>query len=522
MRDRDGAPDPAEVLWRQLGRTPRGVVDVSVWCPHGAPAVIETRPYLEDGEPFPTTYYLSCPSAVNLVSTVEASGGVERLRWLATNDSGVSAALTSLGEWYAARRRRLAPPGRHCDEGAVLEAGIGGPKDPAVATCVHAYVAALLAVLVNGPELEEAAPGACAGLSGWSGVLQGLLAPVEQADLWCRDGRCVGGPRGTRRAALDVGTNSVRLLVADLGQSGGGRDPRVPAPVVRRARVTRLGEGLVPGGMLSAQAMERTCAAVADYVTEARLLGAESILLIGTSAARTAVNGAEFIAGLVSRFGLAGGVVSGEVEARLAFVGATLEAQGDVVLVDVGGGSTELVRAGDGDELVVSSLELGCVRDTEAFIHSDPPSQEERLRLRAHVAAKLEGELRPADPPRGTPSEAQSKLCDVYAGADTLVAVGGTAATLAALALGLEHYTPDAVHHTLLSREHLARLTEELAAMDCQARAQLPTMQRGRADVIVAGAEILVQIMTSLGYGVVLVSERDLLDGLVVTALAET
>ncbi len=497
--------EPADILERQLGRPARGVVDIPVWCPHGAPAVVETRPYLDDGEPFPTTFYLTCPSAVDSVSREEAAGGVARLRWLAANDDEVEAVLERLRAWYQVRRRRLAPPGPHRDGGAVLDAGIGGPRDARVATCLHAYAAALLAATLGGADLrEERAVGSGSPVQGshvsrvsWTGLLG------QVGDLWCHDARCLEGrPRLARGAVIDVGTNSIRLLVADVPLGGGDEyvGAGLPIPVVRRARVTRLGEGLVPGGCLAPEAVARTAAAVAECVDEARVLGAGRINLVGTSAARSAVDGPGVIARLGLDLGISAGVVSGDVEARLAFLGATLDVRGDSVMVDVGGGSTELARLDDDDTLLARSYECGCVRDTERFISSDPPLEHERDRLRRHVQGLVAGDAA------------------AFADAETLVAVGGTATTLAALVLGLERYNPDAVHHTMLSRDQILRETERLAGLDSRERVALPVMQPGREDVIVAGAEILLQAMDSLGYGLVLVSERDLLDGLIVAS----
>ncbi|NLG67491.1 MAG: DUF501 domain-containing protein [Actinobacteria bacterium] len=501
-----GEADLAMILERQLGRPARGVVDVSVWCPHGAPAVIVTCPYLDTGEPFPTTFYLTCPSAVSSVSREEAGGGVARLRWLAAHDAEVAAVLEGLQAWYGARRRRLAPPGPHCDGGAVLDAGIGGPRDPTSASCLHAYTATVLAAIVSGVELRLAPvkePGAPASASHTSQSGQGaqvswvgLLGAAQ--DLWCQDARCLEGrPRLARRAVIDVGTNSVRLLVADLPLEGSGEHVRVgaPIPVVRHARVTRLGEGLVAGGNLSVDAVARTKAAVAEYVAGARLLGAGRINLVGTSAARGAADGAEVIARLGVEVDISAGVVSGEMEARLALLGATLDVPGDSAVIDVGGGSTELARLDHSGIPRVRSYECGCVRDTERFLRADPPVDHERDALRRYVRGLVAAEA------------------SAFMGAETLVAVGGTATTLAALVLGLERYHPNAVHHTMLSREQIEQAIERLASLSPPERAALAVMQPGRADVIVAGAEILLQAMDILGYGLVLVSERDLLDG---------
>ena len=480
-----GAGEPLDsLLERQLGRRPRGSVAIALTCPWGAPAVIETAPYLEDGTPFPTAFYLTCPFAVDSVSRVEAGGGVRAFRDRVTCDEEFADALARLEAWYQVRRRRAAqpPPGAAYDEGRVLDRGIGGPESAQQASCLHAYVAALLAAAVAHPEAAAE----------WLELAAGLGA------AWCDDARCLpAGPLLTRRAAMDVGTNSVRLLVADRAV-GGPEGP--PTAVLRRALVTRLGEGVAQSGVLGEEACRRTEAAVARLVREARILGAGAITLVGTSAARTAANGPSFISALGQRYDVRAGVLPAESEAKLAFLGATLDVPGSVVMVDVGGGSTEIVTWGEGEVVVSVSLELGCVRDTERWFSVDPPLPEECGALCRHVE-RLAG-----------PMAAQ------FRGADTLVAVGGTATTLAALELGLERYDPKAVHLTSLARDGVLCLAESLCRLDLASRAALPCMQPGRAEVIVAGTLILLRIMDILGQPVAVVSERDLLDGVIIAA----
>jgi exopolyphosphatase/guanosine-5'-triphosphate,3'-diphosphate pyrophosphatase len=503
------------VVERQLGRPPRGLASVAALCPHGCPAVVETTPYLEDGTPFPTLFYLTCPSAVARVSTVEEEGGVEQFRAWVRADTGVEGAFRRLTSLYKARRRELyesrrgsaqdgvgegaepgaggfdpEPDGLPRDGLRVLEAGIGGPVEPKRASCLHAYSGAVLAVLGE-----------------WGAGRRDGVSPAEEehwrtflaslGELWCTEARCrafehVAG----RRAAIDVGTNSVRLLVADVREVGGRR---WPDPVVRRAEVTRLGEGVdseTPA--LSEVAMARTRAAVDRYVEEARDQGAEHTTLFATSAARRAKNGTEFISSLGRYHRIAAGVLSGELEAALAYSGATLDVPGEAVLLDVGGGSTELVRGvPQGQGLRARSLDLGCVSLTEAFVHEDPPTAGERGRVREQALALLE------------------PLADAFGGAETLVAVAGTATTLACLSLGLSTYDAYVVHLTMLNRGQVTAQLERLASLTLAERAALPCMQTGRADVIVAGAEIILAAMDALGYNLVLVSERDILDGVI-------
>jgi exopolyphosphatase / guanosine-5'-triphosphate,3'-diphosphate pyrophosphatase len=484
----------AAVIEAQLGRPARGLVGVAVTCPFGFPAVVETSPYLEDGEPFPTLLYLTCPSAVQVVSREEAAGGVASLRRLVRDSPAWLVALVELETRYRRRRSQLAKP-MQIDGGAVLETGIGGPPLDE-ASCLHAYTAALLAATAGwfGSEATPtAATPSAATTRHWHDLLAGL------GRLWCIDRVCASvAPSGGRRAAIDLGTNSVRLLVADLVA---GR----PRTVVRRARVTRLGEGLETAHRFSPEARQRTAAVVAEFVTEARQTGAETISLVGTSACREAADGAEFVGDLGREHAIAARVVSGEEEARLSFLGATLDITGNVVLLDVGGGSTELVRTGVEGGLAAVSVEAGCVRGTERWFTSDPPSPKERAAARAAIKAQF-APLRDAfgaSAPEGRP------------GAAVLVGVAGTVTTFACLSLGLAAYDPDAIHLTTLDRTRLADEVERLATMRASDRAALSCMQAGRADVIVAGGEILLGAMETLGWERLIVSERDILDGIV-------
>lgn len=474
----------------QLGRPPRSLVGVAVTCPFGFPAVIETSPYLEDGEPFPTLLYLTCPSAVEVVSREEAAGGVTSLRHLTRDSPERRAALVELETRYRRRRCHLATRVQ-VDRGAVLERGIGGPPLDE-ASCLHAYTAALLAG-TGGWFGPEGTPPAAVEKQ-WHEALDGL------GRLWCSDRACAClVPGGGRRGAIDVGTNSVRLLVADLVD---GR----PRTVVRRARVTRLGEGLQTSRRFSPEARRRTAAAVAEFVVEARQAGAVTISLVGTSACREAADGTEFVGGLGREHAIAARVVSGEDEALLSFLGATLDIAGDVVLLDVGGGSTELVRNLTESGVAAVSIEAGCVRGTERWFTSDPPSSQERGTARATVRALFA--------PLADAFGVNAPVAD--AGETALVAVAGTATTFACLSLGLVDYDPEAIHLTTLDRTWLAGEVERLAMMQATDRAALTCMQAGRADVIVAGGEILLAAMETLGWEELIVSERDILDGIVV------
>ncbi|MHB8867302.1 MAG: DUF501 domain-containing protein [Thermoleophilia bacterium] len=534
-----------EVVAAQIGRMPRGEWSVAVSCPFGFPAVIETAPYLDDGTPFPTLFYLTCPTAADEVAGREAAGGVEAFRRSVAGAPELTRAFAALDRLQRRRRRELAfaveseEATRVADGGAVLERGIGGPRGVERATCLHAYTATLLAATTGalGPV------GAGARRDDW----RTLLGDVDR--LWCRDARCVGFLPGQweRRAAVDVGTNSVRVLIGAVGESG------LVLGLVRRAEITQLGAGLAPGKPLDPEARLRTARAVADLVAEARTLGARTIHLVGTSAARDAEDGPAFIAGLGQDLGVAAHVATGPEEAALTFLGVTSDLEGDPVVVDIGGGSTELVRGrgsggGSRGPAVVAapeiegvgldvegvdavSLDLGCVRGTAAWFTSDPPSHEE---LRVARCACVEafrplasrfGSGTPQPPPGGGDAAgiAQGRRKgDSSAAASPerllrLVGVAGTITTLACVALALPEYDPDAIHLRSFGGRELEDVVDRLSAMGPDERAALPCMQRGRGGVIVAGGVILLAAMDALGWSEVTVSERDLLDGILLS-----
>ena len=245
---------------------------------------------------------------------------------------------------------------------ARLGAGIGGPEDPEHASCLHAYAAAILSVMSGWLEPDDPRD-VDAAKTAWAR----FLPPVAEA--WCSDRRCSKWQAVEKRAVIDVGTISVRLLIADVID---GR----PWPLVRKAEVTRLGQGLVPGGALSPAARVRTSEAVARFANEARLQGVDRVLLAGTSAAREASDGEEFVRGLAREHDLRAKVLTGEREAQLSYAGACLDVT-DPVVLDVGGGSTELITRLASGRVSPLSLPLGANRGTEKWIKNDPPTAEE-------------------------------------------------------------------------------------------------------------------------------------------------
>ncbi|GAA1794457.1 Ppx/GppA phosphatase family protein [Luedemannella flava] len=301
----------------------------------------------------------------------------------------------------------------------------------------------------------------------------------------------------TRVAAIDCGTNSIRLLVADLPKQEG-------APLtdlVRRMEVVRLGQGVDRTGRLAGEAIERTRVALADYATVIRDLGATRVRMVATSASRDAENADEFRDIVVATIGVPPDVATGEEEAGLSFSGAVrglpATAAAPFLVVDIGGGSTEFV-VGERTVDRAVSIDVGCVRMTERHLHGDPPGAAEVAAAEADIAAAVTGAL------------------DVVgaARARTLVGLAGSVTTVAALVLNLSHYQPERIHHARLSYDDVAKVCADLLAMTRGQRLALPAMHPGRADVIGAGALVLRVLMERAGADAVIASEHDILDGI--------
>jgi exopolyphosphatase/guanosine-5'-triphosphate,3'-diphosphate pyrophosphatase len=296
----------------------------------------------------------------------------------------------------------------------------------------------------------------------------------------------------TRVAAVDCGTNSVRLLVADVAGDK-------LTDVVRLMEIVRLGAGVDRTGRLAPEAIERTRLALAGYAEQIRTLGAERVRMVATSASRDAENAADFQAMVRATLGVDPEVISGDAEARLSFAGAVrgIAEPGPYLVVDIGGGSTEFV-VGDHEVAAAISVDIGCVRMTERHLASDPPSPAQIAAAAADVAAAVD--------------RAMTAVCG--ADARTLVGLAGSVTTVAALALGLDHYDPDRIHHARVTFADVSRVTADLLAATREQRLALPVMHPGRADVIGAGALILRLVMERAGAEAVLASEHDILDGI--------
>ncbi|GAA4597692.1 exopolyphosphatase/guanosine-5'-triphosphate,3'-diphosphate pyrophosphatase [Actinoplanes octamycinicus] len=295
-----------------------------------------------------------------------------------------------------------------------------------------------------------------------------------------------------RVAAIDCGTNAIRLLIADV-QGDQLTD------VVRRMEVVRLGEGVDRTGMLSPAAIERTRVALADYAAEIAAAGAKEIRMCATSASRDASNAQDFRDMVRGVLGVDPEVITGEEEATLSFLGAVkgLDAEGPYLVFDLGGGSTEFVTGTDAVHRAIS-VDIGCVRMTERHLHDDPPTAAQLAAAERDVTAAVDTALAAVG----------------GRAARTLVGLAGTVTTVAALAHDLPEYDSARIHHSRVGRDAVTRVTADLLRMTVEQRRALPVMHPGRADVIGAGALIMRIIMERSGHSTVIASEHDILDGI--------
>jgi len=299
-----------------------------------------------------------------------------------------------------------------------------------------------------------------------------------------------------RLATIDLGTNTVRLLIADVVPGSGWRT------VHAEQRVTRLGEGIRATGALGDAAVVRTAAAVADYVARARAAGTARVAIVATSAVRDAANGRAFVADLERTTGVAVRVISGDEEARLTLAGIVAGLgvlPGSVVAFDIGGGSTEYMLAREGALVASTSLRLGVVPLAERFPFPGPVVPARYTALRAEIESQLERELPPVI--------ATARI-------DVLVGTAGTVTTLAALDLGLADYDAARVQGHTLTRAAIERQRRRLAALDLAGRAALPCLEPGRADLIVPGVAILEATLDRLGRERLVVSDWSLREGI--------
>ncbi|WP_067607762.1 Ppx/GppA phosphatase family protein [Nocardiopsis listeri] len=324
-------------------------------------------------------------------------------------------------------------------------------------------------------------------------------------------------------AAIDCGTNSIRLLIADVVSLDGDEVQVVDAD--RRMEIVRLGEGVDETGAFSEEALERTFDALRGYAEAIEAhgieLGPDTVRMVATSATRDASNRQVFVDGVREIIGVEPEVVTGLEEAELSFVGATAELDAEAadgesagdfappfLVVDIGGGSTEFVLGGlgDEDELVRDSLSvnIGCVRMSERHLRSDPPTDEQVQAATADIEVALD-EVEKVVPL----GEAGSVVC-----------VAGTATTVAGISLGLPEYDSERIHHTRVSTRDLERITGELLRSTHSERAEIGVMHPGRVDVIGAGALVLSRVLARTGADHFTASEHDILDGVAWSLIA--
>ena len=304
-----------------------------------------------------------------------------------------------------------------------------------------------------------------------------------------------------RVAAIDCGTNSIRLLIADIDT-----ERTLLADIFRQMKIVRLGEGVDRTGRLSAVALDRTMAALGEYADLVRQTGAEAVRMVATSATRDAENAQEFTSRVKEVLGVVPEVVTGQEEAWLSFIGATRELAGVLgddleppyLVTDIGGGSTEFVLGDEAGVRAGRSVNIGCVRMTERHLHGDPPPAAEVAAATADIDAALE--LVAQSVPAGE--------------ARTLIGLAGSVTTVAGIALGLPEYDSARIHHSRVSAARVHQIASQLLGQTRAQRAAIAVMHPGRVDVIGAGALILDRIMTRFGFAEVLASEHDILDGI--------
>jgi exopolyphosphatase/guanosine-5'-triphosphate,3'-diphosphate pyrophosphatase len=451
-----------EILTEQLGRVPSIRFGVIVRCHGGHPLVIRNHHFDTNGDPFPNLYWLTCPEVSKAVSRLESEGAIGELNRRFDADADFARAVERAHEEYARERARNFAE-------AELWGGVGGTRKGI--KCLHAHLANHLA-------------GGDDPIGYWVASRIGSV-----------HGEAIGG----RVAVIDQGTNSIRLLVVEPGVDGS------PKELARDMIITRLGKDVDRTGRLDAEALVRTLDVVRRYCRRARALHAERTRMSATSAVRDASNREELAEMVRRETGEDLQVISGEREAELSFLGSASEfdVPRPLVVLDIGGGSTEFVVGDDVPRHSVS-VQLGSVRLTERFVRHDPATGEELDAVRGEIARVLE-----AVDERLPMNEAR-----------TMVAVAGTATTVQAISLGLQRYDSNRIHRSLLALEDVEEVLARLQEMTTAEKAGLPVMAPGRADVIVAGAEILAAVMRRWGFRRAFVSEYDILDGLAAELLA--
>ncbi|GAA5227708.1 DUF501 domain-containing protein [Paeniglutamicibacter antarcticus] len=527
-----------ETLSRQLNRPVRDVVEIGARCICGNPLVATTAPRLSSGIPFPTTYYLTHPGITAAVSRLEAAGLMNQMNTELGQDEALATHYARAHEQYLAVRDAI---GERSGTGPVAEiAGVSAGGMPTRVKCLHVLVGHSLAAGPGVNPLGDRAleaiaewwtPAKCTCAGAWDTVgpapsqdrsrhvkTQAVDPAVKKAErAAARAAREAAATQDTqaptegasghnnRVAAIDCGTNSIRLLIADTDQSAAGP---VLTDVVREVRLVRLGQGVDATGEFADEALERTFAAIDEFAVMIREHGATNIRFVATSATRDARNRDKFVAGVRKRLGVDPEVVPGETEAALSFAGATSVVEttpgSHILVIDLGGGSTEFVL-GDGNGPVASrSMDMGSVRLTERFWGNEMPTSEGIEAARAQVNAVID--------------EAQQSVD--FTLVERIVGVAGTITTITAAALGLDHYDSQRIHGAEVKIKDLESSVGFLLGADRETRTALGYMHPGRVDVIAAGALIFGCILERVAQATegrittATASEHDILDGI--------
>ncbi|PMC43821.1 DUF501 domain-containing protein [Gardnerella swidsinskii] len=518
------------IVEKQLGRFPRGMVAVGARCVCGRPLAVITRPCLEDGTPFPTTCYLTSPEAVKAVSRVEADGIMREYNELLQSDEDLKKQYERAHKYYLEFRHELAVSLGDSEE-HISQMSAGGM--PVRVKCLHALLAQTLVMgkgvnpigdMVLERIKDEFDPNVCRCTTPWSDDAYATETEVVVEDETVAKDKTAEGEavksdtttcaeKTVQVAAIDCGTNSIRLKIAQVSEHG------MKDIVPRMLRVVRLGQGIDETHRFADDALERVRDAAHEFAQVLKEHPVDAIRFVATSATRDAENREIFEQMMIDELGVRPEVISGTEEAALSFLGATSvvsrdELQPPYLVVDLGGGSTELVLGGDGDCLpahkvsAAYSMNVGSVRMTERHLHTDPPTEEE-------IQAAIEDIDKHID----------DAFKVVPAGrARTIIGVSGTVTTMAALTMGLQHYDHTAVDGVHIGLEQAYAVNNRFLRMPRDCRRTYATIHPGRVDVVGGGAVIWSRVLERLAkaayedHGGVLdtfvASEHGLLDGI--------